>query len=126
MKKKARYVTLRDRRRQPRVIMCFLEGGYGSLTRMGLTGIGIAIRSELDKNDFKVGRQLAYRRAVRGCVGRKPCILRLTNAVKNIYSLNFKDFKFLMQFTDGKVAEFPKSMSSAISADQLIEEARCA
>jgi hypothetical protein len=104
---KERYVTLKDRKRQPRVIICAFEYERKGWDRVDVAW-GMAIRSNEDTNSYETGKRLAYARAVRAAKRRRPCFVSRPEAIKNVWSLCFEDFQKLMRLTAGMTSDFQK------------------
>jgi hypothetical protein len=106
---KESFVTLKDNRKRSRVIISMVETD-GVQSGKSHIYVGMAIRSADDKHSDKYGQRLARSRAIRAMKGRKPCYVTRDEAIENIKSLCFRDFKKLMFFTGGLVKDFKKGV----------------
>jgi hypothetical protein len=106
---KESFVTLKDRKNRSRVIISMVETD-GDISYNSYVYVGMAIRSADDRHSDKYGQRLARARAIRAMKGRKPCYVTRDEAIENLQSLCFKDFKRLMFFTNGLVKNFKKGV----------------
>ena len=102
---KAKYTTLYDRQGSKRGTICILKPDW---TPKYKVYVGISFRSDDDIWEEKIGRRIAYARAIRALKNRPPCYAKTRKVYRNILNLNIKSLKTLMRYTVYQTRYFPK------------------